>query len=207
MLPPTGWLSAKLTGAPTMLFNLSSWTQCSQDPKKWISDGRMSGTKDPARMWFWAGEEGCWWKLVSSSVKWVWHHSLKRALGGSAQCSAHSRCSIYGAVAKSYLWTTIAGSPGAGPAIADTEAVFRIESTDWTATRSLFSPGLIHHLCETQALLYKRRHLTFILLCLIPSTICSIWRKNWSRPAGEAMALKDKPVEEWPAHELWERRN
>lgn len=37
--------------------------------------------------------------------------------------------------------------------------------------------------------------LTFILLCLMPSTICSICLKNWSRAAGEAMALKEKSAE------------
>lgn len=41
--------------------------------------------------------------------------------------------------------------------------------------------------------------LTFILLCLMPSTICSICLKNWSRAAGEAMALKEKSAEVGPA--------
>lgn len=41
----------------------------------------------------------------------------------------------------------------------------------------------------------KISQLTFILLCLMPSTICSICLKNWSRAAGEAMALKERSPE------------
>ena len=71
--------------------------------------------------------------------------------------------------------------------------------------RPAFPRAFSHHQCKTLATLQKKSNLTFIRLCLIPSTICSIWRKNWSREAGEAMALKDRPAEVWPANRIQEK--
>ena len=150
-----------------------------------ISNGRMSGTKDPVRKWFWAREEGCWGKLVSSSVKRVYHHSLRRAYGGLVQCLAQSRRSV-GGFAKSCLWTTSTWSPGSWPCPLQRHwtCFLRTESNQ----KNLIFPRAFS-ITSIKPVLHKRCHLTFILLCLIPSTICSIWRKNWSRAAGEAMAL------------------
>lgn len=55
------------------------------------------------------------------------------------------------------------------------------------------SPPHSLHCCKVSLL-------TFILLCLMPSTICSICLKNWSRAAGEAMALEENSAEVGPAH-------
>lgn len=98
--------------------------------------------------------------------------------------------------------------PTGGPAhCRHWRCIFRTDSTlPEQAEEACSSQGLFYHHYKTWAMLYNRSHLTFILLCLIPSTICSIWRKNWSRAAGEAMALKEKPVEEWPEYRILRKR-
>lgn len=185
-----------------MLRNGSLMAECQEPESQWGFDSRQerrpAGESQLPHLWngggthsrdFWEDEHSAWHSVGVTPTELllrVWTTDAGSLWSWSAHCRVRD----------------LSGTP-----CRDTEDV----SSELRAhpqgnwKRPAFSRAFSHHQCKTLATLQKKSNLTFIRLCLIPSTICSIWRKNWSREAGEAMALKERPAEVRPVNRIQEK--